>query len=275
MLSALSCYWLAPSSSSIYNFLFNLSLGVVVVFIICPERLSIKMSATTTRIFAAAAYASPKRMVKPQLYGNGGSAGRYYYSSSLWRNNNPIGAATIKTTTKSTSTSTFTTRTALHQYHTAGDGDNKDDNNRLCAPRASKACELLPTYLADARAVQKYSADTPDGALQLSVAENQMLEDLLIPSLQEFYSTQAFPADAIYYQPTHGRPSFRNAFCGYLEDLLQLTGPMDREGIVVGAGCNAVLENLCICLAEPGEGVLIPTPYYAAFEFDLVARARK
>mmetsp|Transcript_15715 Transcript_15715/g.34991 ORF Transcript_15715/g.34991 Transcript_15715/m.34991 type:complete len:364 (-) Transcript_15715:117-1208(-) len=43
--------------------------------------------------------------------------------------------------------------------------------------------------------------------------------------------------------------------------------------MVVGAGCNAVLENLCICLANPGEGVLIPTPYYAAFEFDLVARA--
>jgi aspartate/methionine/tyrosine aminotransferase len=48
---------------------------------------------------------------------------------------------------------------------------------------------------------------------------------------------------------------------------------MDPEGIVVGAGCNAVLENLCLALAEPGEGVLIPTPYYAAFEFDLVARA--
>lgn len=28
-----------------------------------------------------------------------------------------------------------------------------------------------------------------------------------------------------------------------------------------------------MCLAEPGDAVLIPTPYYAAFEFDLVARA--
>jgi len=43
--------------------------------------------------------------------------------------------------------------------------------------------------------------------------------------------------------------------------------------LIVGAGCNAVLENLCFCLSEPGDAVLVPTPYYAAFEFDLGARA--
>ena len=146
----------------------------------------------------------------------------------------------------------------------------------LSSHRAGQAVSLLPTYLADARAVEKYSPTTPDGALQLSVAENQMLEDLLVPSLSEFSSTLPFPADAIYYQPTHGRPSFREAMAKYLNNLLGLDKKnmsLDVDGIVVGAGCNAVLENLCLCLAEPGESVLIPTPYYAAFEFDLVARA--
>lgn len=147
--------------------------------------------------------------------------------------------------------------------------------SRISASRAAKAVSLLPSYLVDARAVVKYSPETPDGALQLSVAENQMLEDLLIPSLMEMYSTQGFPADAIYYQPTHGRPKTREAMAEYLEDILGLSRKMDVDGIVVGAGCNAVLENLCITLAEPGEGVMIPTPYYAAFEFDLVARAGK
>jgi len=146
-------------------------------------------------------------------------------------------------------------------------------DDRISAPRAAKAVELLPTYLADARVVEKYSPSTPNGALQLSVAENQMLEDLLVPSLTEFSSTQVFPVDAIYYQPTQGRESFRKAMARYLEDMLKLSKQMDEDGIVVGAGCNAVLENLCIALAEPGEGVMIPTPYYAAFEFDLVARA--
>ena len=139
--------------------------------------------------------------------------------------------------------------------------------------RAAKAVGLLPSYLVDARAVVKYSPETPEGALQLSVAENQMLEDLLVPGLTGMYATQEFPADAIYYQPTHGRPETRAAMAKYLEDVLGLSRPLDVDGIVLGAGCNAVLENLCISIAEPGEGVLIPTPYYAAFEFDLVARA--
>ena len=148
-------------------------------------------------------------------------------------------------------------------------------DDRISAPRAARACELLPTYLSDARAVEKYSPSTPNGALQLSVAENKMLEDMLVPSLTEFSATQEFLANAIYYQPTHGREDFRKAFCEYLEGLLGLSKQLDCEGIVVGAGCNAVLENLCLCLAEPGEAVMIPTPYYAAFEFDLVARAGK
>jgi len=59
-----------------------------------------------------------------------------------------------------------------------------------------------------------------------------------------------------------------------LEDLLDLDGgSLDPDGLVIGAGCNAVLENLCVSLAEPGQGVMIPLPYYAAFEFDLGSRA--
>ena len=155
-------------------------------------------------------------------------------------------------------------------YHTSR---GVPEPSSLSAPRAANAVSLLPSYLVDARAVTRYSPETPDGALQLSVAENQMLEDLLIPSLTKFSSTLEFPADAIYYQPTHGRPKTRTAMAKFLKDVLHLSRPLDAEGIVVGAGCNAVLENLCTSLAGPGEGVMIPTPYYAAFEFDLVARA--
>lgn len=139
--------------------------------------------------------------------------------------------------------------------------------------RAKRAVALLPSYLSDARAVVKYSPSTPDGALQLGVAENQMLEDLLMPATKIFCNATAFTEDCIYYQPTNGRPEVRDAFCNYLQRLLKLSESLDRDGLIMGAGCNAVLENLCITLAAPGEGVLVPTPYYAAFEFDLVARA--
>ena len=76
----------------------------------------------------------------------------------------------------------------------------------------------------------------------------------------------------IYYQPTHGRASCRGAMADYLERLLRLVSRMDAEGLVLGSGCNAVLENLCACLADRGGAVLVPAPYYAAFAFDLAAQ---
>ncbi|KAL7566484.1 hypothetical protein ACA910_000957 [Epithemia clementina (nom. ined.)] len=138
--------------------------------------------------------------------------------------------------------------------------------------RALSAVQLLPSYLADARSVQQYHpTDAPDGALQLGVAESKMLEDLLVPALNMPID---IPSDCIYYQQTHGRLSCRESMSSYLENLLNLPkNSLYVDGLVLGSGCNAVLENLCLCLAEPGEAVMIPTPYYAAFEFDLVARA--
>lgn len=140
----------------------------------------------------------------------------------------------------------------------------------LSSSRGRDAVNLLPSYLADARSVAKYSKENPNGALQLGVAESLMLEDWLVPALNLKVNV---PADAIYYQPTQGRSDFVATMASYIEQLLDLKASrLRKENLIVGAGCNAVLENLCFTLAEAGESVLIPTPYYAAFEFDLVAR---
>jgi len=207
------------------------------------------------------------------------------------------------------------------EFSTTSSGSSKLSSNR-----ANRAIQLLPSYLIDARSIIQYSKDTPDGALQLSVAENQ-LSELAIPNLfgileagsnnegkiekeenrkemklvevlsQLAKSTSSrpgvvdgdkevnvFDTDMIYYQPTQGVPSLRIAMGDYLQRLLvnptstsgdgsSTARKFNPDNIILGAGCNAVLENLCMCLANPGDGVLIPTPYYAAFEFDLVARA--
>ena len=165
--------------------------------------------------------------------------------------------------------------------------------------------------------------NAPNGALQLSVAENQLSElpvrgvtgvvehggadggsgavesdgeeVTLVQVLSQLASSTVarpsddtsssssltFEKDMIYYQPTQGSPGLRSAMGGYLHDLLlsssssttTSSSTFNPENIILGAGCNAVLENLCMCLTEPGDAVMIPTPYYAAFEFDLVARA--
>jgi aspartate/methionine/tyrosine aminotransferase len=131
---------------------------------------------------------------------------------------------------------------------------------------------MLPTYLAEARSVARYHpVGEPHGVLQLSVAENQMLEDLLVPKLS---ATANFSRELIYYQPTQGRPDARQAMVDCMtRNCSRGEYELDPESLVVGAGCNSVLENLFFCITEPGEGVLVPQPFYAAFKFDLGSRA--
>jgi aspartate/methionine/tyrosine aminotransferase len=167
------------------------------------------------------------------------------------------------------SSSSRSSSSSANQQH-GGNG-----KRRICSPRANQAVDLLPVYLADARAVETYSEACPEGALQLGVAESLLLEDLLMPVLKDpKMMSDAIGPDCIYYQPTAGREGLRQAMAAYIEETVGLEkGRLDTDGLVIGAGCNAVLENLCFCLADRGDAVMIPTPYYAAFEFDLVARA--
>lgn len=144
------------------------------------------------------------------------------------------------------------------------------------------APKMLPTYLADARGVEKFDAvSNPKGVLNLSVAENQLLSPLLVPKIRSIMGSAnadgrggLFEKEWIYYQKTHGSEECR---IGLSEHMLRVISrgeyAFDPEKLIVGAGCNAVLENLLFTIAEAGEGVLIPRPYYAAFEFDLAARA--
>lgn len=154
-------------------------------------------------------------------------------------------------------------------YHRDFSSSGVGKGNSIVSQRGANAVKLLPSYLADARSA-------PEGALQLGVAENYLMQEWLERDLSKLMSKSdgaVFDASQIYYQPTQGREGTRRAMCRFFERILSRNYCFQEDGVVVGAGCNAVLENLAFCLANAGDAVLIPTPYYAAFEFDLVARA--
>lgn len=234
-------------------------------------------------------------------------------------NNSPSKQPSNKTSLRSLSSQP-------HSHHSS-QNQSPPSSSKLSSSRARNAISLLPSYLIDARSVTKYCPiHAPNGALQLSVAENQLCElsvtgvraivegtavstssvgdveaggggdDLtLVQVLSQLASSTVprpssastttpshtsglvFEKDMIYYQPTQGLPGVRSVMAHYLDNLLlsssSTTKTFNPENIILGAGCNAVLENLCMCLTEPGDVVMIPTPYYAAFEFDLAARA--
>ena len=64
------------------------------------------------------------------------------------------------------------------------------------------------------------------------------------------------------FQDYHGLKSFRQAMAGFMEEIRGGRAKFDSDRIVITAGATAANELLTFILANPGDALLIPTPYY-------------
>jgi aspartate/methionine/tyrosine aminotransferase len=108
----------------------------------------------------------------------------------------------------------------------------------------------------------------PDGYIALCVAENRSMWDMLVPQLAAYRDV---PARVLGYDAMIGSLEFREQLAAFMSrTFLGRTTKAEQLAVVAGAG--AVLELLFHAIADPGDGVLIPTPSYAGFWMDLETR---
>lgn len=109
----------------------------------------------------------------------------------------------------------------------------------------------------------------PDGAILMSVAENKLCGDIILSRLQNH---AAFESEMLNYTDGTGLPTFKNVMADCMTDItFQLPDDVPRvkaEQIVISAGCTGLLFQLSVIMFERGDSVLIPTPYYPAFDHD-------
>ncbi|KAH9616687.1 hypothetical protein KSS87_010504 [Heliosperma pusillum] len=114
------------------------------------------------------------------------------------------------------------------------------------------------------------------GMIQMGLAENQLCFDLLESwlvqnpdhsSMQK--NGQSVFRDLALFQDYHGLPEFKKAFVNYMSKLRGDKVTFDPTKLVLTAGATSANETLIFCLANPGEAILIPTPYYPGFDRDL------
>lgn len=140
--------------------------------------------------------------------------------------------------------------------------------------RASKFLEPPLEYVtAQVQALgNQYSTKNEQGAIPLAVAENKLMIDVF---LQKINSFSLFSPDALCYTSGSGMPKFRQILAEFL--ACQVFGfpsfdeskrIVSSENIIVSAGCCALLHQLSLILFEANDSVLIPTPYYPAFDHD-------
>ncbi|KAL6864916.1 hypothetical protein ACP4OV_016067 [Aristida adscensionis] len=112
----------------------------------------------------------------------------------------------------------------------------------------------------------------PSGVIQMGLAENQVSFDLLEEYLREHPEVSdcgiGFRENALF-QDYHGLKSFRTAMASFMETIRGGKVRFDPDRIVLTAGATAANELLTFILANPGDAVLVPTPYYPGFDRDL------
>ncbi|PWA57492.1 Aminotransferase, class I/classII [Artemisia annua] len=116
----------------------------------------------------------------------------------------------------------------------------------------------------------------PNGVIQMGLAENQLSPDLIEKWIVKNPKSSICTEDGVdqfkdiaNFQDYHGLYEFRKAIAHFMGKVRGNRVTFDPDRIVMGGGATGASESLMFCLADPGDGFLIPTPYYPAFDRDL------
>ncbi len=146
-----------------------------------------------------------------------------------------------------------------------------DTHTLSCRAQDLLAGAAMPEYLLRdfEGSRDRYDRETnPDGYIGLCVAENKLVADLVADRLNQI---PMVPKSVLGYDAMTGSIRFREQLGQFMgRTFLGREFPLHQISVLAGAG--SVLEILFHTLADPGDGVLVPTPSYAGFWMDLELR---
>jgi 1-aminocyclopropane-1-carboxylate synthase 1/2/6 len=108
----------------------------------------------------------------------------------------------------------------------------------------------------------------PGGYLNLGTAENRLLWDLLEPLLT---APRRLSAADVRYGLLYGTVAARESVAALLARTQGL--PVSPDDLIIVSGATAALDIAATALCDPGEAIIIPSPYYGAFDVDLAGRS--
>lgn len=108
----------------------------------------------------------------------------------------------------------------------------------------------------------------PGGYLNLGTAEDRLVWDLLKPRLA---AARPVRAEDTRYAPLHGSAALRTTIAAFLARCWRTA--VNPENLVVVSGVTSALDIIASALCDPGDAIIVPAPYYSAFEVNLVGRS--
>ena len=120
-----------------------------------------------------------------------------------------------------------------------------------------------------------FDLDTkPEGCINLGTAENELMFDILAQKCAESRS-HILEREDIRYGDMVGVSKLRSSLARFFNHFLRVPRSIEilPDEITLHNGCGSAVESLFHVLCDPGDGVLIPSPYYGGFDMDIERRA--
>lgn len=131
-----------------------------------------------------------------------------------------------------------------------------------------------PSYRAFATPVLRdlyHSEHNPTGTINLGQAENY----LMLPEVAAFANKtfQAKPEFFSYNEGAWGPDRLRRGLARHMNKYFKPLQEIQPDQLLVANGCMSLCELIGFSLCSEGDGVLFPSPVYAAFQSDFSTKA--
>ncbi|ETN44730.1 uncharacterized protein HMPREF1541_10400 [Cyphellophora europaea CBS 101466] len=119
---------------------------------------------------------------------------------------------------------------------------------------------------------QWHPTTNPDGIIALAIAENKLMRDEIVDHINANFKIT--PWHLTYGEGPQGSIALKSAIGDFMNREFNPFTPLNKDHIVVCNGAGSAVNNLCFCLGEPGDGILVGRPLYTGFFPDIEAYAK-
>ncbi|KAI8374805.1 pyridoxal phosphate-dependent transferase [Blakeslea trispora] len=109
----------------------------------------------------------------------------------------------------------------------------------------------------------------PNGAINLGLAHNDLLQDEVVKKAQSCLEIQPFDVN---YGTPEGSRELREIFQAFITRNFNPFYPLDWSHLYMQTGAGASVNQLVSAVSDPGDYCMIPVPYYGAFDLDVTVQ---
>jgi aspartate/methionine/tyrosine aminotransferase len=134
--------------------------------------------------------------------------------------------------------------------------------------KPNKAFELVLHAFAN----QYDPVTNPDGIVALAVAENKLMHEEVCEHINNHFKVT--PWMLTYGDGFTGSKALKKVLTRFVNVNFAPRKKIDESAICLTNGVGSAVDNLALCIGDPGDGVLIGRPLYVGFLPDLAARSK-